>query len=220
MVGPWGKLEQSTTGAGVEGTSYRLVKFGESILHEVNEWTLLFMCLMGYDLLRFGDEGSDEYRAACGGRAAVVSICGGLLLCPASATVEGQQRVPQKVEVSDGVEWHARNSYAAVDDEVLAALLLDEQAAWVIAHVGHDVWQLAAAGENAVVVSALEEGRGDEVDAPVGALGGEDDGDEQLERIRIMEFGGGEGNIFLEPPHDRVEPFFFSHTKSILSTVP
>lgn len=160
VVGPWGKLEQSTTGTGVEGSSYRLVKFREAILHEVNEWTLLFMCLMGYGLLRFGDEGSDEYRTACGGRAAVVSICGGLLLCPASATVDGQQRVPQKVEVSDGVEWYARNVYAAVDDEVLAALLLDEQAAWVIAHVGHDVWQLAAAGENAVVVSALEEGRG------------------------------------------------------------
>lgn len=121
---------------------------------------MLLVSLMGYGLLSFGDEGSDEYRSACGGCTAVVSICGGLLLCPASATVDGQQRVSQKVEVSDGVEWHARNSYAAVDDEVLAALLLDKQTAWVVAHVGHDVLQLALAGEDAVVVSALEEGRG------------------------------------------------------------
>lgn len=92
---------------------------------------LFFMCLMGYGLLSFGDEGSDEYRSACGGCTAVVSICGGLLLCPASATVDGQQRVSQKVEVSDGVEWHARNSYVAVDDEVLVASLLDEQTARV-----------------------------------------------------------------------------------------
>ena len=121
---------------------------------------MFFMCLMGYGLLRFGDEGSDKYSAACGGRAAVVGICGGLLLCPTSATMDGQQRASKQVEVPDGVERHARNSYAAVDDEVLAALLFDEQAAWVIAHVGYDVLQLVSAGEDAVVVSALEEGWG------------------------------------------------------------
>ena len=87
------------------------------------------------------------------------------------------------------------------------------------ADIGPDVVE-GSGGQQLRRRKALEEGRGDEVDAPVGALGGEDDGDEQLEGVRIMEFGGGEGNVLLKPSDNRCKPFFFSHTNHYLFYLP
>ena len=68
-------------------------------------------------------------------------------------------------------------------------------------------------GQGGGIREAFEQGRRDQVHPPVGALGGEDDGDEQLEGVGVMKFGGGEGNVLLKPLQHCAEPFFFPHSQ-------
>ena len=56
-----------------------------------------------------------------------------------------------------------------------------------------------------------KEGRGDHVNALVGALGGEHDGYEALEGVSEMEFAFRDGHVGLEPSEDTMESFFCRH---------
>lgn len=62
----------------------------------------------------------------------------------------------------------------------------------------------------------LEEGGGNEVDAFVGALGGEKDGDEEGEGVGVVEGDGDGGVETVEDGFGGVGAFLFGHANSLL----
>ena len=66
-------------------------------------------------------------------------------------------------------------------------------------------------GQGGGIREAFEQGRRDQVHPPVGALGGEDDGDEELEGIPVTELRFGDGPVLGEPADDGGESLFPVH---------
>ena len=70
-------------------------------------------------------------------------------------------------------------------------------------------------GHGRGVGESLEEGGSDKVDAFIRALGGEDDGDEEGERVAVVEFCGGGGHFLLEPGEDVLVSFLACHGRMV-----
>ena len=64
------------------------------------------------------------------------------------------------------------------------------------------------------MIGEFEKGRGDEVHADVGALGGEQHGDEQGERVRVIERDRGFRIELLEPLPDVIRALLLQHRVS------
>ena len=157
MVLPRCQQQQTTLRTSIESLSDGLVQLGEAVLHEVYQRVTMLVGRVGDLLLCLGDEGSDEDGPALRSLLALAGEGLSLIVRPATPAVDGHQGPLQQGEVADGVEVVAGNVDAAVDGEIRAVSAFQQQAAWVVSHVGYHVLQLLPPGEDAVVVTLGEE---------------------------------------------------------------